>query len=166
MKKKCLAPECEKESFCKVLCRSHYECMHKYGRLHLIKRSSGKGYKAPDGYIIIRIKGIAKYEHVLIAEKALGKALPYKAEVHHLNGIKDDNRPENLIICPNHAYHFLIETRTRALLECGNPNHRKCWICKQYDDPSNLTRDKGSSSKHYHKKCRNRLDRERKRKLS
>lgn len=38
-------------------------------------------------------------EHILIAEKALGKHLPDKAEVHHVNEIKTDNRNENLVIC-------------------------------------------------------------------
>lgn len=37
------------------------------------------------------------FEHRLIIESQIGKYLNIKWEVHHINGIRDDNRPENLI---------------------------------------------------------------------
>lgn len=48
------------------------------------------------------------HDHVLLAEKALGKALPLKAVVHH-------HTPEQLVICQNQAYHLLLHRRQRAL---------------------------------------------------
>jgi hypothetical protein len=69
------------------------------------------------------------YEHILIAERALGKPLPPKAEVHHVNGDKQDNRPENLVICPDAAYHKLLEARTRRLNMWGRLDIKQCLDC-------------------------------------
>lgn len=48
-----------------------------------------------------------------IAARALGRALPEGAEVHHLNGDHNDNRPCNLVICQDAEYHDLLHRRMR-----------------------------------------------------
>lgn len=75
------------------------------------------------------------FEHVRVAERVLGKPLPKGAIVHHVNGIRDDNRPSNLVICENHQYHMLLHQRQRAKEACGNANWRKCCLCDRYGDP-------------------------------
>ena len=104
-----------------------------------------------DGYRVIS----SRLEHVVIAERALGRALPKGSCVHHVNHDRSDNRNENLVICPSQAYHSLLHLRERALDACGDANKRACVYCKQWDDAQNMAmRDKGRKGIHWrHRAC-------------
>lgn len=94
--------------------------------------------------------GEARREHIVVAERALGRALPPQAEVHHVDGDITNNAPGNLVICPNHAYHALLHVRAAAYAACGHYDWRRCVRCKAWDDPSNMT---VSGNAAYHKAC-------------
>lgn len=48
------------------------------------------------GYVVIRVNGKYKFEHTLVMERLLGRLLLKSEQVHHLNGVRCDNRPDNL----------------------------------------------------------------------
>jgi len=79
----------------------------------LIRRERGTGSITSDGYVYIQSNKKKKMKHVLVAEKALGKSLPKGAVVHHVDLDKKNNKPSNLVICPDQAYHLLLHKRMR-----------------------------------------------------
>ena len=128
---RCLISGCEKERYCKGFCQMHYVRYRRHGDPTFIKRrtnADGKGYRQANGRTV----------HREIAEKALGKALPKGACVHHVNGDPSDNTPTNLVICPDNAYHMLLHVRERALDACGHAYFRKCQFCNKWDDLQKL----------------------------
>lgn len=109
--------------------------------LHGPKSPSWRGgtrYINPQGYVVVWTPDGQRLEHRVVAERVLGRPLSADAQVHHVNGNRTDNRPANLVICQNPAYHSLLERRQRALDECGNANWLRCPYCKEYDSPDRM----------------------------
>lgn len=68
-------------------------------------RASGWGYVA---------------EHIVVAERKLGRRITEDEHVHHINGDRSDNRAENLeVLDPaQHARHHLLRWRADVVLAC------------------------------------------------
>jgi hypothetical protein len=104
------------------------------------------------GYLMNTKNGVSKFEHIEVAERALGRSLPSGAIVHHIDKNRMNNAPTNLVICQSAAYHRLIHRRMDAMEVCGNPEWRKCWVCKTYDAPERLYISPNGMNIH-HKNC-------------
>lgn len=115
---KCSVDGCCSSVTCKGFCNVHYQRWHRTGSTErkMVNWHGGR-YRHEQGYIRVHI-GNNEYrmEHVLKAEKALGKPLPADAVVHHMNGDPGDNEtPWNLVVCPDQDYHLLLHRRAQAL---------------------------------------------------
>jgi len=101
----CVADGCKREAERAGRCMAHYQRYQKY-KNDLTKKeiTIRKGwYKTSDGYIVISglnhvntNKSGCVMEHIKIMSDFIGRKIERNETVHHKNGIRDDNRIENL----------------------------------------------------------------------
>lgn len=96
---------------------------------------------------------VARRKSRRIAERVLGRKLAPHNRVHHFdkNVFNNDN---NLVICEDQRYHFLLHIRTDAYKATGNANFRKCGHCFKYDDPNLMIKTTSfKKERYFHYSC-------------
>lgn len=96
---------CDRQATSLGWCPMHYHRWRRtgdpVGKWGLQPRKS-EGYTTSDGYrMVYRDNGEKILEHRLVMEQMIGRPLESFEDAHHKNGIRDDNRPENLELWVN-----------------------------------------------------------------
>lgn len=86
-----------KIGYVKIFCPEHPSC-RKTNRRRALKSRGGPYRKQK--YV---------WEHRLVMEQKLGRLLSPREVVHHLNGVRHDNRPENLMLFPSNGAHLKFD---------------------------------------------------------
>ena len=86
-------------------------CSISCGTIEENKRRANPNIRMVDkkGYVTIRHNGKYMREHRKVMEEFLGRKLKTHEQVHHINGVKGDNRLENLQIVDQKKHYGDIE---------------------------------------------------------
>jgi len=95
---------------------------------------TSQGWIDSNGYRVIYVdeggKRVQRKEHRVVMERELGRKLEPEEAVHHLNGDKSDNRPENLLVVGHGAHtehHHYGRANTEASKESMATIARQRW---------------------------------------
>lgn len=96
----CTVDGCERNNYAKGLCNKHYAQAR--SKPPTSKRDKRRNYEPwtdlRSGYVYVTPEAGSrrKLQHRVVMEEHLGRPLRADENVHHINGVRDDNRIENL----------------------------------------------------------------------
>lgn len=103
----CSVDGCDSKIAAKGLCQAHYRRLRVYGDVNasapVLTKNQRRRNKSQNGYVYLSWKGHPAagkngnlLEHRLVMYEKLGRVLLPGENIHHINGRRDDNSPENL----------------------------------------------------------------------
>lgn len=95
------------------------------------RRTGARREIADDGYVMIE----GQREHRLVAERALGRPLLSSEVVHHINGIRSDNRRSNLCVmdaAAHEAFHDWLRWRVQNHGRYPTKTHQRAVLRKTF----------------------------------
>lgn len=108
------------------VCQSHRSRFFRHGNYEISPNwthlKKGQALITPLGYLRINVDGKRILHHRYVMEQFLGRKLKKNEKMHHKNGIKTDNRIENLELYKSHSEHM-------------KKNHRYLWRDRKISPP-------------------------------
>lgn len=94
----CRHEECDREAQVSHYCDTHYAQWKRLGFTKTIayRTPPGQWSRNTKGYLRKKINGEEILQHRMVMEEILGRPLHPFENVHHKNGVRQDNRPSNL----------------------------------------------------------------------
>jgi hypothetical protein len=137
IRNKCSIESCDRlVSYVKYqLCSMHYGRFKRHGD-PLITLDPKPPYLNRGGYLVKSFGNKKRYIHRMVMEEHLGRRLKTTEYVHHINGIKTDNRIENLQLFESNAahttHHQPKQNRKCSIEGCNRP-HEAHGYCTKHD---------------------------------
>ena len=91
----CSVEGCDSPHRARGYCGKHYARVYRHGAVDWEPKRA-QGYTNRDGYVVVYVDSKQVLEHRVVMAEILGRPLRKNENVHHINGSKTDNRPENL----------------------------------------------------------------------
>ena len=77
------------------------------------------------GYVVVKVGNRQIRQHRIVMESIIGRKLSSHEVVHHINGIRHDNSPDNLLLCSSNKEHMNAH-KSKHLWSINYPH---CIIC-------------------------------------